>query len=172
MPEVIREDDSRIGSAQWIKFLEDPSTQSFRYESHSGSFTARKRKDGAWNAYRKLFGKLRQEYLGLPQAISFERLEAIATKLDQSDLIYWSARAKKQKEVIQRKSITINSEATSYTETRITELEEELKRSQAKVTELEEIVEAAREVVKNMIPSKSNMIRGNALIRLRDKLTD
>lgn len=170
MPEVIREDDSRIESAQWIKFLEDPSTQSFRYESHSGSFTARKRKDGAWNAYRKLFGKLRQEYLGLPQAITLERLEAIATKLDQSDLIYWSARAKKQREVIQKRNITASSEDIGYTENRITELEEELKRSQARVKELEEIVQVAREVVENMIPSKSNMIKGNALVKLRDKL--
>ncbi|MHC5917409.1 MAG: hypothetical protein ACYTXE_41970, partial [Nostoc sp.] len=110
MPEVIRDDDSRLGTAQWINFLEDPNTQSFRYESHSGSFTARKRKDGAWNAYRKLFGKLRQEYLGLPPAITLERLEAIATKLDQSDLIYWSAKAKRQRKVIQKKGITTSSE--------------------------------------------------------------
>jgi predicted RND superfamily exporter protein len=108
--------------------------------------------------------------LGLPQAITLERLEAIATKLDQSDLIYWSAKAKRQREVIQKKGITVSSEATGYTNKRITKLEEDLERSQARVKELEEIVEVAKEVIENMIPSKSNMIRGNALVKLRDKL--
>lgn len=36
----------------------------------------------------------------------------------------------------------------------------------------EGIAEVAREVVENMIPSKSNIIRGNALVKLRDKLSE
>lgn len=34
----------------------------------------------------------------------------------------------------------------------------------------EGIMEVAKEVAENMIPSKSNMIRGNSLVKLRDKL--
>lgn len=34
----------------------------------------------------------------------------------------------------------------------------------------EEIVEIAKEVVENMIPSKSNMIRGNGLVKFKEQL--
>ncbi len=50
------------------------------------------------------------------------------------------------------------------------QLEVELLKERLAVTE--GIVEVAREVVQSMIPSKSNMIRGNALVKLRDKLNE
>lgn len=49
------------------------------------------------------------------------------------------------------------------------QLEVELLKKKLAVTE--GIVEAAREVVENMVPSKSNMIRGNALVKLKEKLS-
>lgn len=55
---------------------------------------------------------------------------------------------------------------------KISDLEQALKRSQARVAELEEIVEAAKETVKNMVPAKSNMVKGLALTNLRDLLRE
>jgi len=167
-PEVIKGDDSLIGSPQWYEFLAMPSTKSFRYEGDLGTFTARKRNDGAWNAYRKSFGKLRQEYLGQTSALTSERLEAIAGKLALSNTDYWVLKAKFSKRVIQSKNITPSAEANSYTEARITELEEKLKQTELRIIELEKIATVAKVITENMIPGKSNMVKGNCLIKLKE----
>ena len=136
MPEVIKGGDAEIGSPNWLKFLEQPKNKSFRYEGINGNFTARKRNNNAWYAYRK-FGKLRQEYLGLSKALDHERLEMVAAKLALSDMEYWGSRAKAKKGYT-NKSITPSSEATSYTkDKRITELEEKLKAAEERTLELQ-----------------------------------
>jgi hypothetical protein len=196
-PEVINGDDPLIGSPQWYQFLEMPSTKSFRYESSIGSFTARKRPNGTWNAYRKLFGKLRQEYLGLSKSLSPERLEEIATRLAQSDMEYWSIKAQSKRERVIHKGITGSETSTGYTNLcitdkkkpklvpisrdssspalqdalkKISDLEAALKESQNQLAEMEKIVEVAREVVRSMVPSKTNMVKGDSLVKLREIL--
>jgi hypothetical protein len=161
MPETIKGDDAEIGSPNWFKFLEMPTTKSFRYEGIAGSFTARKRNDGAWNAYRKLFGKLRQEYLGLSKVLNHERLEAIAAKLAQSDLEYWKNKAKIKRGVIQNKSITVSSKATSYTDKRITELETQLEEANQKAADQDEKIESAIALLKGALPLPAN--KGGAI---------
>jgi len=196
-PEVINGSDPLIGSPQWYEFLEMPSTKSFRYESGSGTFTARKRPNGTWNAYRKLFGKLRQEYLGLSKSLSPERLEEIAARLAQSDMEYWTTKAEAKRErVIHNLSITGSENLSGYTQCitqakkpklvpiskgspsqelqdalkKISDLEAALKESQNQLAEMEKIVEAAREVVTSMVPSKTNMIKGDSLVKLKKEI--
>ncbi len=78
----LRDDDSvLVGSELWYRWLEHPKTNSFRYESSIGSFTARKRPNGYWNAYQKFQGKFRQEYLGKTSELTQERLEAVVKRL-------------------------------------------------------------------------------------------
>ncbi len=58
-----------------------------------------------------------------------------------------------------------------YTLTQTNEqLQMEVKLLTERLAIAEGIVEVAKEVVENMIPSKSNMIKGNALVKLRDKV--
>jgi len=161
MPEVIKGDDAEIGSPNWFKFLEMSSTKSFRYEGIAGSFTANKRKDGAWNAYRKLFGKLRQEYLGLSKALDHERLEAIAAKLALSDTEYWGSRAKVKKGYT-NKNITTSSEASSYTiDKRITKLEAQLQEVNQRAADQDKKIIAAIALLKDALPLPAN--KGGAI---------
>lgn len=70
---------------------------SFRYESASGSFTARKetRKttDKAyWTAYKRKFGKLRKAYIGDSSQLFSDKLDEIVAKLNASDSEFWNNR--------------------------------------------------------------------------------
>jgi len=175
--EVIDGDDPLIGSKNWYEFLELPTTSSFRYESAEGSFTCRKRTNGAWNAYRKMYGKLRQEYVGLSKALTPDKLKEVAAKLAQSDRDYWLSKSQSKK-VRQNQSITLSpnpdfavgSELADALK-KIDEMEKVLTDYKERTIKLEEIVDAAQLVVRSMIPNKSNMVRGDALVRLRDKLS-
>jgi hypothetical protein len=160
-PEVIKSDDPQLDSPAWYEFLEMASTKSFRYEGIAGSFTARKRDDGAWNAYRKLFGKLRQEYLGLSRALNQKRLEEVGAKLALPDADYWNNKAKaKQERGYTEKSITFRS-ATGYTDERITELEAQLQKINQRAEEQDKRIEDAIALLKDALPLPAN--KGGAI---------
>jgi LuxR family maltose regulon positive regulatory protein len=68
-----------VGSPMWYSWLVNHS--SFRFESATGTFTARKetRPGGSyWYAYRRSRGKLHNTYLGRSEELSYERLETTA----------------------------------------------------------------------------------------------
>jgi hypothetical protein len=75
---VISEDTER-----WLQWLE--TAQSFRYvpESADAPFTARKEKSDYWYAYRKMAGKLHKRYIGKPGELTLERLEQVASLLNE-----------------------------------------------------------------------------------------
>jgi predicted ATPase/DNA-binding CsgD family transcriptional regulator len=75
-----------VDTPEWYDWLETASTFTFR--SASGAFTARKEQAGNkrggqyWRAYRRRNGKLHRAYLGKPQEVTLERLNATAAVLD------------------------------------------------------------------------------------------
>jgi len=79
-----------VGTNVWFNhWLADPNIESFRYECPEGSFTARRRKGDYWNAYRKVQGKLRQEYLGKSPDLTQTRLIETARTLAMDNTEYW-----------------------------------------------------------------------------------
>jgi hypothetical protein len=79
-----------VGTNVWFNhWLADPKLESFRYECPEGSFTARRRKGDYWNAYRKVKGKLRQEYLGKSPDLSQTKLIETARTLAMDNTEYW-----------------------------------------------------------------------------------
>lgn len=75
----------QVGSAAWQRWLDDARTTTFRVVHRWGAFTARKeqRQGGGayWYAYRKQGGRLRKGYLGRPEDLTLQRLDAVATYL-------------------------------------------------------------------------------------------
>jgi ATP/maltotriose-dependent transcriptional regulator MalT len=71
-----------VGTPAWFAWLETAST--FSFVSEQGLFTARHERSGQhrggryWKAYRKQHGKLSSRYLGKSEALSLERLRAVA----------------------------------------------------------------------------------------------
>jgi hypothetical protein len=79
-----------VGTNVWFNhWLADPNIESFRYECPEGSFTARRRKGDYWNAYRKVRGKLRQEYLGKSADLTQTKLIETARTLAMDNIEYW-----------------------------------------------------------------------------------
>lgn len=79
-----------VGTNVWFNhWLTNPELISFRYESREGSFTARRRKGDYWNAYRKVNGKLRQEYLGKSSDLTETKLIETARTLAMDNSAYW-----------------------------------------------------------------------------------
>lgn len=79
-----------VGTNVWFNhWLADPKIESFRYECPEGSFTARRRKGDYWNAYRKVKGKLRQEYLGKADDLTQTKLIETARTLAMDNTEYW-----------------------------------------------------------------------------------
>jgi hypothetical protein len=79
-----------VGTNVWFNhWLADPNIESFRYECPEGSFTARRRKGDYWNAYRKVQGKLRQEYLGKSPDLTQTKLIETARTLAMDNTEYW-----------------------------------------------------------------------------------
>ncbi|GIV82061.1 MAG: LuxR family transcriptional regulator [Anaerolineae bacterium] len=71
-----------VSSDAWFAWLE--AHDGFRFESASGSFTARKEQRGAgcyWYAARRQAGRLRRAYLGLSADLTPERLAMVAATL-------------------------------------------------------------------------------------------
>lgn len=78
----------RIGSLAWIEWLE--RNRQFRFQCGSeAKFTAYKSAKGYWTAQRRYNGKLRHEYLGDSRLLTWEKLQAIAVKLNMRDMNYW-----------------------------------------------------------------------------------
>ncbi len=74
-----------VGTPAWYSWLETAST--FAFVSDHGTFTARRERSGHkrggwyWKAYRKQQGKLSSTYLGKPEGLTLDRLNAAAQRL-------------------------------------------------------------------------------------------
>jgi ATP/maltotriose-dependent transcriptional regulator MalT len=77
-----------VETPAWYAWLETAST--FAFTSDAGTFTARKERAGNqrggwyWKAYRTQHGKLTSLYLGKAEALTLERLHAVALALAQT----------------------------------------------------------------------------------------
>ncbi len=77
-----------VGTPDWLAWLETAST--FAFTSDTGTFTARKERAGNqrggwyWKAYRTQQGKHSSLYLGKAEALTLERLNAVAQALAQT----------------------------------------------------------------------------------------
>ena len=75
----------QVGSADWMDWLDNPWTRSFRYESNQGSFTAIKedrRGRSVWYAHRRRAGHLKRLYLGKSENLTAAKLVEAARKLN------------------------------------------------------------------------------------------
>ena len=79
-----------VGTPAWYSWLETAST--FAFASDRGTFTARRERSGHkrggwyWKAYRKQQGKLSSTYLGKPEGLTLDRLNAAAQRLAQASV--------------------------------------------------------------------------------------
>ncbi|MFL5656890.1 MAG: hypothetical protein ACJ8CB_22245, partial [Ktedonobacteraceae bacterium] len=77
-----------VGAPAWFAWLETATT--FAFTSNTGTFTARKERAGNqrgswyWKAYRTQHGKHSSLYLGKTEALTLERLNAVAQALAQA----------------------------------------------------------------------------------------
>src|SRR5438445_12881800 len=72
-------------TAAWYAWLEQH--RSFCFETAQSTFTARKEKRPGgwyWYAYRRKQGKLHTAYLGKSEELTLERLNTVATALEQA----------------------------------------------------------------------------------------
>lgn len=72
-----------IESDQWQEWLDAHDKFKFENGCHlrDTKFTAYKSKTGHWTAQRRMHGRLRHQYLGKPQDMTYEKLQAVAEKL-------------------------------------------------------------------------------------------
>lgn len=107
----------RVGTQQWYAFLR--TGKKFRYEpAQRGSslrfgFSCRNnliRDNFYWYAYRKVNGKLRQEYIGTNENMDYQRLQDVADRLSLDDYNYWNLKNRQKREKKQKK---ISSLATT-----------------------------------------------------------
>ncbi|HYX18376.1 MAG TPA: hypothetical protein VE944_29225 [Nostoc sp.] len=177
-----------LGSEAWFKWLGE--NKSFRYCPNSEGYyylradvTVRNRTKDYWYAYRKVNGVQRTFYLGKTAELDYEKLQLAVDELSLSQMDYHKLICDRKSGVQSRKYTSAQAREDSsspplgcteelYTLTQTNEeLQKEVELLKQKLAIAEGVVEAAKEVVQNMIPSKSNMIRGNALVKLRDKLS-
>lgn len=71
----------------WLEWLE--KHKQFRLELPEGKFTAYKSAKGYWTAQRRVNGKLRHEYLGSTNDLTYETLDQAARKMNMDDSTYW-----------------------------------------------------------------------------------
>lgn len=78
----------RVGSRAWFKWLQEPTTRSFAYQStraeaaiHLTLRREQKRNGEYWYAYRTHHGKLRKAYAGKSEELTPERLGAVTDAL-------------------------------------------------------------------------------------------
>lgn len=193
--DTLAPDNISLGSEEWFKWL--GKTKSFRYHPLSEGYyylrsdiTVRNRTKDYWYAYRKVNGVQRTFYLGKTTELDYERLQQAVDELSLNQMEYYKLISDRKSGVQDKVYISpqASDDSTSlqssraslgctqeelYTLTQTNEqLQIEVELLKQKLAVAEGIVDAAREVVENMIPSKSNMIRGNALVKLRDKLNE
>ena len=73
-----------VGSVDWERWLEQPSTMAFRFEDGTARFTARRERQRGhsyWYAYRRRGGRLRKAYLGRSSDLTLDRLMTIGDRL-------------------------------------------------------------------------------------------
>ena len=73
-----------VDRPDWCVWLEETSTQSFRYEVGVGSFTAIKenrRGRAVWYAHKRIRGQLKRFYLGKADSLSVKKLAETARKM-------------------------------------------------------------------------------------------
>jgi hypothetical protein len=89
--ELDREIESlTVDSPDWLEWLQEEYSTSFRYETQTLSFTViREHRQGrrVWYAHRRLKGKLHRVYLGKSENVTAQKLAQAAQKLAQVDLI-------------------------------------------------------------------------------------
>ncbi len=178
----------RIGSEQWFTWL--AKTKSFRYQPSSEGYTylrcditVRNRTKDYWYAYRKVNGVQRTYYLGKTEDIDYEKLQQAVDELSLNDAQYHKLIRERNAgvQVPDRDNLYTTDKAESEISTlqekysllqvAYEELQLESKLLKERLVVAEEVVEIAKEVVDSIIPSKSNMIRGIGLVKLRDKLS-
>lgn len=123
-----------VGTNVWFNhWLTNPELTSFRYECPQGSFTARRRKGDYWNAYRKVNGKLRQEYLGKSSDLTETKLIETAKTLAMDNSAYWRMKYPQPQRLDNDSCITANEPETiglsnrhTVCITEVTELKAEL----------------------------------------------
>ncbi|MGB3651096.1 MAG: hypothetical protein WBA41_07775 [Rivularia sp. (in: cyanobacteria)] len=101
-----------IGSDEWYEFLSTESAFKFS-PNQSGSFyklpitvrSDRKKNSVYWRAYRKWNSKLRQEYIGVSENVTYERLIEVSGKLSLSDREYWTIKSNEKKARIKNKPL-------------------------------------------------------------------
>ena len=79
-------EDIEVDGPGWIDFLGREVEISFRYEHPTGSFTAvRENRRGrpVWYAHRRLGGKLKRFYLGVPHNLPGTKLAEVAQKMSR-----------------------------------------------------------------------------------------
>jgi hypothetical protein len=181
-----------LSSEKWFKWL--GKNKSFRYHPISDGYaylrsdiTVRNRTKDYWYAYRKVNGVQRTFYLGKTAELGYERLQQAVDELSLSDAQYQKLtsdrksgvqnkmynQSQAREELQETGSLSGCTQENLYTLIQTNEqLQFEVELLKQKLAIAEGIVEVAKEVVENMIPSKPNMIRGKALVKLRDKLKD
>jgi hypothetical protein len=79
---------SEMPKSGWLEWLE--KTNRFKFEGSDGSkFTAYKSPKHYWTAQRRVQGKLRHEYLGSSNELTYQTLDQTARKMNMGDLAYW-----------------------------------------------------------------------------------
>ena len=161
--------NTSIGSSAWFTWL--TQNKSFRYSPSLEGYnylrcdiTVRNRTKDYWYAYRKVSGVQRTFYLGKTKDLDYEKLQQAVDELSLSDSQYHKLSQER------RAGVHTKFVQPSGGEEGLSKLQLENKQLKEKLAIAEEIIEVAREVVNNIIPSKSNMVRGKALLKLRDKL--
>lgn len=94
-----------IDSKEWQDFIK--TSQSIKYVPRNRSMNCRYeftcrcnfiRNGYYWYAYRKVNGRLRQEYIGKDENMNYLRLEEVADYISLNDYEYWSLKNKKKRE--------------------------------------------------------------------------
>lgn len=102
-----------IGTDEWYEFLSTGSAFKFS-PNQSGSvyrlpITVRSdrnsRDNSYWRAYRKWNSKLRQEYIGVNENVTYGRLIEVCEKLSLSDCEYWTSKSNEKKARIKNKPL-------------------------------------------------------------------
>ncbi len=78
----------KVGSKAWFDWLKEPREKSFSYISkHGATVTCIKNKQGYWYAHKRLDGKLKRKYLGRAENLTPQKLDDVAFKLAQRELV-------------------------------------------------------------------------------------
>lgn len=166
-----------VGTDVWYEhWLSNPELISFRYECPDGSFTARRRKGDYWNAYRKVNGKLRQEYLGKTTDLTQTNLIETAKTLALDNTAYWRMKYPKPQQLDKDTCITVGelevkqSDGVLYNQSEIciTELQNEVVMLKAELAKLKKQLAAEQVKVAEALAFQSQY-QSPDLDKVRDR---